>query len=44
MKIQNNITAMNVNRILGVNQSKTAKTLEKLSSGYRINRSADDDK
>ena len=42
MKIQNNITAMNANRILGVNKSKTAKTLEKLSSGYRINRSADD--
>ncbi|MBQ6942931.1 MAG: hypothetical protein IJN43_01250 [Ruminococcus sp.] len=42
MKIQNNITAMNANRILGVNKSKTAKTLEKLASGYRINRSADD--
>ena len=42
MKIQNNITAMNANRILGVNKSKTAKALEKLASGYRINRSADD--
>ena len=33
---------MNTNRMLNINDSKKAKTMEKLSSGYRINRSADD--
>ena len=42
MVIMHNIAAMNANRILGVTSSKNAKKAEKLSSGYRINRSADD--
>lgn len=41
MYIQNNISAMNSNRNLNMNRSKLSKTLEKLSSGYQINRSAD---
>lgn len=42
MKIQHNISAMNAERNLRKNRSSLAKNLEKLSSGYRINRSADD--
>ena len=42
MRINNNIMAMNANRQLGVNNSALAKSLEKLSSGYRINRAGDD--
>ncbi|MBP1547798.1 MAG: hypothetical protein J6A37_14545 [Oscillospiraceae bacterium] len=42
MKIQHNISAINTNRILGMNNTQMADTLEKLSSGLRINRSADD--
>lgn len=42
MRINNNIMAMNTHRQLGVNNSATAKSLEKLSSGYRINRAGDD--
>ncbi len=42
MVIQNNLMAMNANRMLGVNNSGLAKNLEKLSSGYRINRAGDD--
>ncbi len=42
MVIQHNITAMNSNRMLGVTTSTQAKSSEKLSSGYRINRAADD--
>lgn len=42
MKIQHNISAMNAERNLGNNRDSLAKNLEKLSSGYRINRSADD--
>ena len=42
MKIQNNISAMNTNRLLKKNNSKLAGALEKLSSGYQINRSGDD--
>ena len=42
MRIQHNIGAMNANRNLSLNHSKLSKNLEKLSSGYRINRSADD--
>src|SRR5690554_7357833 len=42
MRINNNIMAMNANRALGINNSGTAKSLEKLSSGFRINRAGDD--
>ena len=40
--IQHNITAMNVNRQLENSIETLAKSTEKLSSGYRINRAADD--
>ena len=42
MVIQHNIPAINAHRQLGINNSNLAKNLEKLSSGYRINRAADD--
>ena len=42
MTIQHNLTAMNSNRMLGLTQSSLSKSTEKLSSGYRINRAADD--
>ena len=42
MRIQNNIPAMNTHRQLGINQTAQAKSTEKLSSGYRINRAGDD--
>ena len=42
MKIQHNLWAMNANRNIKINTGKSAKTTEKLSSGYRINRAADD--
>jgi flagellin len=42
MVVQHNLTAMNSNRMLGVNTATQAKSTEKLSSGYRINRAADD--
>ena len=42
MIIQHNMQALNAHRMLGVNSSTQAKTTEKLSSGYRINRAADD--
>lgn len=42
MRIQNNIMAMNTHRQLGINQANQAKSTEKLSSGFRINRAADD--
>ncbi len=42
MVVQHNLTAMNSNRMLGLTQSTLAKSTEKLSSGYRINRAADD--
>lgn len=42
MVIQHNLSAMNAHRQLGVNNSGTSKNLEKLSSGFRINRAADD--
>lgn len=42
MVIQHNLLAMNSNRMLGINDKKRVKTTEKLSSGYRINRAADD--
>ena len=42
MIIQHNISAMNAHRQLATNNSNVAKSLEKLSSGYRINRAGDD--
>ena len=42
MIIQHNIAAVNSYRNLSKNQSALSKNLEKLSSGFRINRSADD--
>ena len=42
MVVQHNITAMNSNRQLGITTNVQAKSSEKLSSGYRINRAADD--
>ena len=40
MVVQHNLTAMNANRMLGVTTGQQAKSSEKLSSGYRINRAA----
>ena len=40
--IQHNLLAQNANRQLNVSTNKNAKTTEKLSSGYKINRAADD--
>ena len=42
MIIQHNTTSMNANRQLGIVGGNLAKSTEKLSSGYRINRAADD--
>ena len=42
MRIQHNITALNAHRNLTTNNSAVTKNLEKLSSGYRINRAGDD--
>ena len=42
MVVQHNMRAMNSNRMLNVNTQTQAKSTEKLSSGYRINRAADD--
>ena len=42
MIVQHNMSAMNTNRQLGVTNSNLAKSTEKLSSGYRINRAGDD--
>ena len=42
MVVQHNMQAMNANRMLNVTTSAQAKTTEKLSSGYKINRAADD--
>jgi flagellin len=41
-RIQNNIVAMNAHRNLGISDSGMARSLERLSSGYRINSAADD--
>ena len=41
MVVQHNLTAMNSNRMLGLTQSTLSKSTEKLSSGYKINRAAD---
>jgi flagellin len=42
MRINNNLMAMNTHRQLGINANAGAKAIEKLSSGYRINRAGDD--
>ena len=42
MVVQHNLTAMNSNRMLGLTTTSQAKSTEKLSSGYKINRAADD--
>ena len=42
MVVQHNLTSMNANRQLGITTNKQAKSSEKLSSGYRINRASDD--
>lgn len=42
MRINNNLMAMNTHRQLGISTSAGAKSMEKLSSGYRINRAGDD--
>ncbi|MBO4610310.1 MAG: flagellin, partial [Lachnospiraceae bacterium] len=41
MVVQHNLTAMNSNRMLGLTTSSLGKSTEKLSSGYKINRAAD---
>ena len=42
LRIQNNVEAFNAHRQLSTTASKAAKSMEKLSSGYRVNRAADD--
>ncbi|NLK09316.1 MAG: flagellin, partial [Firmicutes bacterium] len=42
MRINNNIMALNAHRQLGANQANAAKSMERLSSGFRINRAGDD--
>ena len=42
MIVQHNMQAMNANRMLGIVSNQQAKSTEKLSSGFRINRAADD--
>ena len=42
MVVQHNMSALNSNRMLGVTAGTISKTTEKLSSGYKINRAADD--
>jgi len=42
MRINNNIMALNAHRQLGINQANSSKSMEKLSSGFRINRAGDD--
>ena len=42
MVVQHNISAMNANRMLGITTGSLAKSTEKLSSGYKVNRAADD--
>ena len=41
MVVQHNLTAMNSNRMLGITTKSQAKSTEKLSSGYKINRAGD---
>ena len=42
MVVQHNLSAMNANRMLGITTGSLAKSTEKLSSGYKVNRAADD--
>lgn len=42
LRIQTNVTALNAHRQLEISDSNMAKSLERLSSGYRVNRAADD--
>ncbi len=42
MVVQHNLRAMNSNRMLGITQGILSKSAEKLSSGYKVNRAADD--
>ncbi len=42
MVVQHNLRAMNSNRMLGITQGTLSKSAEKLSSGYKVNRAADD--
>lgn len=42
MRIQHNIASLNTQRNLNFNNTNTTKVLEKLSSGYKINRAGDD--
>ena len=42
MVVQHNLQAMNASRVLNITAGQQAKSTEKLSSGYRINRAADD--
>ena len=42
MRINNNLMAMNTHRQLGIANNSSSKSMEKLSSGYRINRAGDD--
>ncbi|MFD0957917.1 flagellin N-terminal helical domain-containing protein, partial [Paenibacillus chungangensis] len=42
MRINHNITALNTHRNMGLNNASAGKAMEKLSSGLRINRAADD--
>ena len=42
MVVQHNMQAANTNRMLGMNVKAVSKSSEKLSSGYKVNRAADD--
>ena len=42
MRVNNNIMALNTHRQLSINNTNTANSLAKLSSGYRINKAGDD--
>ncbi|MBW7454275.1 flagellin, partial [Paenibacillus sepulcri] len=42
MRINHNITALNTHRNMTLNNTAAGKSMEKLSSGLRINRAADD--
>ena len=42
MVVQHNLRAMNSNRMLGITAGQLSKSSEKLSSGYKVNRAADD--
>ena len=42
MIVQHNMTALNANRQFGITNTNLARSTEKLSSGYRVNRAADD--